>query len=604
MFTRQLAANVLAEAGEWRKATIAYAGARMAFQLIFGEGLNEVAAQDLIARTSTLFPEAAFAAAQLGENEEALALANEGRARMMAVTLKLQTLDLSADKRKRLDELRVAIHAANRAVEAPPDDRASAIDKLVRLRQELLEIVKDADTAMVGAHDSALGQARALAGKGGAVVVPIMTRFGSKILIVANTLRPPRTLPGAKRTMEYPTPPITVIDLPKLTQYVLDDRVLGIRRGSKTDRWIARYPASHLPLLERRKRELGWPETLDRLLPELWGLFAGELDAALKRRGLQRGARVLWLPSGFLGILPLGAAQNPITKQRLNDYYEIAHAPSLGALTAAQARIAKLTPATLAAVINPTDDLRSAELEGIAVASHFSRKGRTILKSGTATLEAVLAALRTKTYWHFATHGTFSWNDVHQSALVLDDDAQLSVGRIFEASGVGGPRLVVLSACETGLHDILYNPDEFVGFPSTFTALGAAGVISTLWPVDDVASSLLIAKFYDLHLGNAQLPPPTALRRAQNWLRDATEAAIRAYANAATAKGKLERRRLLEIEEALSEEPGLRRRLRKQTIAYDPPSATAHKKTTGSSKRLLKPYTHPDFWAGFIYTGL
>ena len=79
--------------------------------------------------------------------------------------------------------------------------------------------------------------------------------------------------------------------------------------------------------------------------------------------------------------------------------------------------------------------------------------------------------------------------------------APLTVGQLLETDGLGRPRLVVLSACETGLYDIRSSPDEFVGLPGTFIALGAAGVLGTLWPVSDAATALLIARFYELHLG-------------------------------------------------------------------------------------------------------
>ena len=38
------------------------------------------------------------------------------------------------------------------------------------------------------------------------------------------------------------------------------------------------------------------------------------------------------------------------------------------------------------------------------------------------------------------------------------------------------------------------NPDEFVGLPATFMQLGAAGVIGTLWQVDDRATALIDRK--------------------------------------------------------------------------------------------------------------
>ena len=40
-----------------------------------------------------------------------------------------------------------------------------------------------------------------------------------------------------------------------------------------------------------------------------------------------------------------------------------------------------------------------------------------MLERAQATPEAVLAALKGKTHWHFASHGTFSWDDARQSAL-------------------------------------------------------------------------------------------------------------------------------------------------------------------------------------------
>ena len=143
--TARLLGSALLEARKWREAGLAYASARETFLLLFGQGLNDAEARDLIAEAGPLFAEAAFAAAQRGESEAALTLASEGRARLMAVALKLQTLDLPADKRRRLDELRTAIRAEERAVEATQGvERAAAVEKLIGLRQELLGLVKDA----------------------------------------------------------------------------------------------------------------------------------------------------------------------------------------------------------------------------------------------------------------------------------------------------------------------------------------------------------------------------------------------------------------------------------------------------------------------------
>src|SRR5262249_45312658 len=161
-------------------------------------------------------------------------------------------------------------------------------------------------------------------------------------------------------------------------------------------------------------------------------LLGKRIDAALGRAGIKPGARLIWLPTGSLGILPLGLAQDPATKRRLADSYEIVYAPSLAALTEAEPQIAKAAPATLVAVANPRSDLPSASLpaaeqEGELVASHFRAKARTVLEGSSATPDAVLAALKGKTYWHFATHGTFSWDNALQSGLYMSGLQLLTV---------------------------------------------------------------------------------------------------------------------------------------------------------------------------------
>ena len=499
---RSLARNFM-EAKEWQKAAPVHASAREAFLLLFGQGLGEAETRALIAEAGPLFAEAAFAAVQRGEAEAALELASEGRARLLAVAMKLQALDLPADARRRLDELRAAIRAEQQAADAAHGvERAAALEKLAGSRQALLALIRSG-TAGDGKAEAAVARVRKVLGQeGGAVVMPIVTGLGGKLVVVTAAGEGTRA---------------SVVDLPDLTPERLAGVLVGTEPG-KPAGWIAAYFINYLDGEERSRRWPEWTAAIDGLGPQLWRLLAGRLHAALREGGVKTGTRVFWLPSGWLGILPLGLAQNPASKRRFIDDYEIVYAPSLEALSAAHDAAGKSGPATLAAIVNPTGDLPGTEKEGEIVASHFAGGARVVLQGAAATPDAVLGALKGKTYWHFASHGAFSWEDARGSALIMHDLAPLTVGQLLETDGLGRPRLVVLSACETGLYDIRSSPDEFVGLPGTFIALGAAGVLGTLWPVSDAATALLIARFYELHLGEG-LSPPTALRRAQAWLR-------------------------------------------------------------------------------------
>jgi CHAT domain-containing protein len=81
-----------------------------------------------------------------------------------------------------------------------------------------------------------------------------------------------------------------------------------------------------------------------------------------------------------------------------------------------------------------------------------------------------------------------------------------------------GPDLVVLNGCSSGVLSEWggKNPE---GLSTGFLHGGAAQVVSTLWPVEDLTSALLLDRF---HAELTALHRPTvaqALRRASNWLR-------------------------------------------------------------------------------------
>ena len=80
---------------------------------------------------------------------------------------------------------------------------------------------------------------------------------------------------------------------------------------------------------------------------------------------------------------------------------------------------------------------------------------------------------------------------------------------------------------------------------------------------------------------------------------------LTAYARLSAKQGRLETRHLYEIEQALSEE-GLKRSRNAAIVEWSKIDEMRSNKTTSapSGKPIARPYAHPYFWAGFIYTGL
>jgi CHAT domain-containing protein len=614
-----------------------YAEGRRAFLLLFGGGLDEAQARDLMTSAGPLFAEAAYVAAEQGQNATALGLLSEGKARLMAMALRQLALDLPPESRDRYQKVQADVrHWSEIAAAAKGVEGAQAIRNLETSRNELFGLIESGSANVMGSG-SMLEFVGQLVPDRGAIVAPIVTHFGSKILIVTKA-------PSGPVISVLPVPEFSTSRLRELLRgspdfadalggwvgnylknyemlYLaadIDDLNMQVRelRSATEEKKIAEREVKTKQLTEKvedyRRLEGEWRAAIENLGPEMWRLFAGALDKTLGERGITRGSRIVWLPPGALGMLPLGLAQDPDSKRRFADTYEIVYTQSLVALKASKDRIAKPDPASLVSVANPTGSLPFAEIEGAVVAGYFAPSARVVLNKDQATPDAVLGALKGKSYWHFSTHGTFSWEDALSSALILSDGSPnggvpLTIQDLLQAQGIGKPRLVVLSACETGLFETYSNSDEFTGLPSAFISLGAAGVLGTLWLVDDRATMLLTSKFYDLHLRSG-LAPPEALKRAQDWLRGASRQELLAYAREAAKTGHIDSADFARIENSFRR-GDVRVRFGyviggpEARVQLDDSHDTASS-TVSDQQSEPPPYAHPYFWGGFIYTGL
>jgi CHAT domain-containing protein/tetratricopeptide (TPR) repeat protein len=577
--TSQRLGQALLTTRNWTRSSAILADARKTFLMLLGQGLDEAEARGLIETAGPLFTNAAYAAAELGDAEQAFALACEGKARLLATALRLQTLGLDGPQRRRLDELRTAIGEQLRLLDWPAlINRSEVLERLAQLRRELSRLIAESEARADETDTMAL--AKLLVADGGAILVPVVTAVGGKLLLV--TAGPDR-------------PVLTRIDLPELTTDRLGELIygeaIGGRYGSATGSdhvWLAAVAGAGI-WQERKQRLVRLVEAIGQ---DLWSLFAAPLASALGKLEVMPGSRLMFLPPASLGFLPLGLAQEPSSGRRLIEDYDIVYAPSLTALAKAHQQVENYAAPSLAAVVNPTGDLPFTRIEGALVEALFDADSRLVLREDderTAWPEAVLAALKGKSYWHFSTHGSFDRADARQSALALKNGARLTVGNLMGAQDLGRPRLVVLSACATGLHDIHRTPEEFIGLAGAFMTVGAAAVVGTLWPVSDVATALLTARFYDLHLTEA-LPPAMALRRAQLWLRDATRTELAAY-----AQGRLDAAQTRQLEQGVG-----------GAAANSGEAAARGNNGFGAqpAPSAARPFAHPVYWGAFVLTGI
>jgi CHAT domain-containing protein/Tfp pilus assembly protein PilF len=92
-----------------------------------------------------------------------------------------------------------------------------------------------------------------------------------------------------------------------------------------------------------------------------------------------------------------------------------------------------------------------------------------------------------------------------------DNDGVLTAMEVLSLN-LTGTRLVILSACETGLGEI-HEGEGVYGLRRSFQEAGVDSVINSFWEVSDDGTQLLMTKFYDKYLDG--ISPREALREAR-----------------------------------------------------------------------------------------
>jgi CHAT domain-containing protein len=239
-------------------------------------------------------------------------------------------------------------------------------------------------------------------------------------------------------------------------------------------------------------------------------------------------------------------------------------------------------PFAIAPLLNVDDPVTEqkpmpfAQLES-ALIRHLVPDSHHILPNA-ASLEQVCQNLQgSYRSWHFTGHGAYDTHHPQNSAIALTDG--LLTAQQLSQMDLSTYRLICLAACETAVTGNDGIAVEYVGLATACLKAGAANVLSTLWPVDEIASTWLMIRFYQLLLaGNT---PAIALHQAQQWLRSLTLAALIAWI-----------RDLLNLPNLY----GWRKELEVQI--------TLLLEQQGTIKSSNPLYAHPFYWAAFTVTGI
>jgi CHAT domain-containing protein/tetratricopeptide (TPR) repeat protein len=289
----------------------------------------------------------------------------------------------------------------------------------------------------------------------------------------------------------------------------------------------------------------------------LLGPLAGKLDTR----------RLLVVPDGALQYIPFQMLLDPDSHASLISQHEIVYQPSASTLAVLLSEIAARKTATnLIAVLadpvfeaadprlnrqSPNELDHSSELftvrralrdagvtpDGLQVprllASGREADEIIALAPRIASLKAVgFAANRDRVFSpelasyrivHIATHGIINNERPELSGIVLslfDEQGNSQNGflRLRDIYNLKLPAdLVVLSASSTALGKDVKG-EGLIGLTRGFMHAGAAGVVASLWKVDDEATAELMKHFYTA-LFKKGLPPAAALRDAQLELK-------------------------------------------------------------------------------------
>lgn len=260
----------------------------------------------------------------------------------------------------------------------------------------------------------------------------------------------------------------------------LKDRILGMRNDSGLDSQL-------------------YERALSSVLVDLYELVGRPVIERLNELGVPEQSRIWWCPTSVFGHLPLHAmgpipSDDGITRY-FSDMYIPSYTPSLSALIASHkpySQSSTLLPPLLL-VAQPSQSLPGVWHEIQAIQA-LNLPSKTLI-SHQATCPAVLDALRSHRFCHFACHGVLTTGRPFDAALVLHDGRHLTLLDIVR-SQLPDAEFAFLASCHTAELSDENTPDEVLHLAAAVHYSGFRSVIGAMWAMADEDGRDLAKYFY------------------------------------------------------------------------------------------------------------
>jgi len=424
-----------------------------------------------------------------GRAEQALEVAEAGRARAMADLLAQRRIRGKPRERQILEQFRTTVDtlaASTRAQTGPPTlastegstTRGTALEtQLASLRSQNQELA-----SLLTVESPKMEEIRGVAARLGAAIVEYLATESRLFIWV---VQPSGGVHSIRKDIARES---LASSVKKLRQQI-----------DRADADALQHPETVRPQLR----------TLDATLFESIEPWLPAADTP-----------VIVVPHGPLWLVPFAALED-VAGKSLAERHTLCFVPSVSVFRYTGGKRASATTAQRALVVadpvpphgSGLPPLAGSRAEAIQIQTRLGPRRAHLLTGAEASEAAVKRESAGYSILHFATHGLIVEDRPLESSLVLaegnGEDGYLRVDEVFGLDLKAD--LVVLSGCSTGLGRL--SGDGVLGLTRAFLYAGTRSLVVSQWDVSDRATALVMDRFYaELEAGRSKV---AALRAAQ-----------------------------------------------------------------------------------------